>query len=85
MQFGYRTTREIVCYLKRTTELGRSAAQTLDEVIAQKVLTKLKGGPSHQNLLDQLGVLLKELPRSHGSIEAMKRDLADYGTFQAVR
>lgn len=85
MQFGYRTTREIVFYLKRTTELGRTPAQTLDEVLAQKVLTKLKGGPSQQGLLDELGVLLKDCPRSTGNIDKMKRDLADYGTFQAVR
>jgi len=83
--FGYRTTLEVLQYHKRAVELGGESDAVLDELLVQKILTKLKGEQSLAPMLEALGKALKSHQRCSELIAGLAKDLENFGTFQAVR
>jgi hypothetical protein len=75
----------VLHYHRKAIALGGDKDAVLDELLVQKVLTKLKGEQSLAPMLDALAKALKALPRCSELIARLSRDLEDFGSFQAVR
>lgn len=84
--FGYRVAGEIVRYHAfAAVKLGRASVDVIDDMLAQKVLVKLKGSHSQRQMLANLGRLLATYPRSRGIVERLAEDLDDLGSFRYGR
>ena len=85
--FGYRVADEVVRYWKFAREhvSGFSAEGTLDDLMVQKVLVKLRGAEQQRGLLMGLRGELEGLPKSTRFLDRLVRDLDEYGSFQAGR
>lgn len=85
--FGYRVAEEVVRYqafVQRHVD-GASAAATLDDLMVQKVLVKLRGAEKQRGLLTGLLQELWGLPRSMEFLNRLVHDLDEFGSFQAGR
>lgn len=84
LHFGYRVIEEIAKYV--AFALGQGLlADALDVQIEQKVLTKVRGGPEHEKMLNDLREALKDLPRSAATVDRMRNELSLYDSFQFWR
>ncbi|RKH90181.1 hypothetical protein D7Y21_07620 [Corallococcus sp. AB045] len=84
LHFGYRVIEEIAKYVAFSTGHGL-LADALDVQVEQKILTKLRGGPEHEKMLNDLFVILDGLPRSRAAVERMRSELSLYESFQFWR
>ncbi len=57
----------------------------IDDLMAQKVLVKLRGSERERKLLDQLRVILKGMKKSQSLLDRLLDDLDEFGSFQASR
>ncbi|TPG40565.1 hypothetical protein EAH79_11765 [Sphingomonas koreensis] len=84
--FGYRVAEEAVRYhafaIKHT---GVGEAAIIDDVLAQKVLVKLRGSERQRPMLTGLGGIVAGMPRSEKMIAGLTSDLDEFGSFQATR
>ncbi|CAM9288884.1 unnamed protein product [Ectocarpus sp. 12 AP-2014] len=84
--FGYRTVREALLYYKFAIEqLQADSQSTLDELLVQKFLVKLRGTEDQREMLDSLSILLAGYPRASNIISEAGKDLDSMGSFQASR
>ena len=85
--FGYRVADEVVRYRAFVQEHvdGASAGGTLDDLMVQKVLVKLRGAEQQRGLLAGLLGELEGLPRSTAFLGRLVHDLDEFGSFQAGR
>ena len=85
--FGYRVAEEVVRYQAFVQDhvAGASTDATLDDLMVQKVLVKLRGAEKQRGLLTGLRVELKDLPRSTDFLNWLLLDLDEFGSFQAGR
>lgn len=85
--FGYRVVDEVVRYRAFAKEhvAGASADKTLDDLMVQKVLVKLRGTEKQRGLLDGLLGQLAGLSRATAFLNRLVRDLDEFGSFQAER
>lgn len=83
--FGYRVAEEVVRYHAfATTILGQDADATVDELMVQKVLVKLRGAEKQRPMLTGLQKALP-LPRAAAYLGRLLNDLDEFGSFQASR
>jgi len=90
---GYRLIEEVVRYHHLRLTTGTITSETiLDEILCQKVLTKLKGSSKARGMLDELAKIFSgsnplsvKLPSCLALIEGFKTDLEEYGSFHASR
>ena len=85
--FGYRVAEEVVRYQAFVQDHvdGASADETLDDLMVQKVLVKLRGAEKQRGLLTGLLEELAGLPRSTEFLNRLVHDLDEFGSFQAGR
>ncbi|AJQ97465.1 McrB family protein [Gynuella sunshinyii] len=84
--FGYRTAREALLYHHfNTNALNRDSDDTIDEILIQKIMVKLRGSESQRNMLNRLEQLISRYPRATQAINELKNDLDEMGSFQASR
>jgi 5-methylcytosine-specific restriction enzyme B len=84
--FGYRVAEEVVRYHAfASTHFGSGAAETLDDLMVQKLLVKLRGGERQRSLLTGMAGTLEGLPRSQAYLARLTQDLNEFGSFQASR
>jgi 5-methylcytosine-specific restriction enzyme B len=84
--FGYRVAEEVVRYHAFAAEhLGSPAEETIDDLMVQKVLVKLRGAERQRPLLAELIKALDGLPRSQTFLGRLVSDLDEFGSFQASR
>lgn len=84
--FGYRVAEEIVRYHAfAAVKLGRASSDVIDDMLAQKVLVKLKGSHAQRQMLVNLGKLLAGYPRSQAIVQRLADDLDDLGSFRYGR
>ena len=84
LHFGNRVIEEIARYLTFSRTHGL-LADALDLQIEQKILTKLRGGPEHREMLDKLVKELTDMKASHTTVERMRVELGLYESFQYWR
>lgn len=86
LHFGYRTAKEFVQYLSFAMRvLSRPPADVIDELMIQKVLTRLRGSESQRSLLTQLQSLTGTFPRTQAMLERLQTELNETGSFQNSR
>lgn len=84
--FGYRVADEAVRYHAfATAQPGVGADDVLDDILAQKVLVKLRGGERQRAMLTDLAGAVGGLTRSSRLIAQLVADLDEFGSFQATR
>lgn len=84
--FGYRVAEEVVRYHAFAADhLKADAAATMDDLMVQKVLVKLRGVERQRPLLTGLQKALAPLPRSQALLSRLLLDLDEFGSFQASR
>ena len=84
--FGYRVGEEVVRYYAFAAQhLGGATSSTIDDLMVQKVLVKLRGAERQRSLLTGLAQTLSGLPRSQAFIARLTADLDEFGSFQASR
>ena len=85
--FGYRVAEEVVRYqaFVQNHVDGAPADETLDDLMVQKVLVKLRGAEKQRGLLTGLLEELAGLPRSTEFLNRLVQDLDEFGSFQAGR
>lgn len=85
--FGYRVAQEVVRYQAFVQDhvAGASTDATLDDLMVQKVLVKLRGAEKQRGLLTDLRQELEDLPRSTEFLNRLLLDLDEFGSFQAGR
>jgi hypothetical protein len=84
--FGYRIAEEVVRYHAFATHtLKQQPTETIDDLMVQKVLVKLRGTERQRNLLTGLLKALASLPRSQAFLNKLVTDLDEFGSFQASR
>ena len=85
--FGYRVAEEAVRYQAFVQDHidGASADETLDDLMVQKVLVKLRGAEKQRGLLTGLLEELEGLSRSTEFLNRLVHDLDEFGSFQAGR
>ncbi|MCL4743783.1 MAG: hypothetical protein KJZ83_00060 [Burkholderiaceae bacterium] len=84
--FGYRTAEEVLRYHAFATgTLGAQPDGTLDDLLVQKVLVKLRGSERHRPMLTELQGLLRGKPKSDQLLNRLVADLNDFGSFQVNR
>jgi 5-methylcytosine-specific restriction enzyme B len=83
--FGYRVAEEVVRYIDFATKLGVLQVEILDQMLVQKVLTKLRGTVRDKPMLDALQGLVAPDSRASNLLGRLARDLEDFGSFQASR
>ena len=85
--FGYRVVQEVVRYRAFVQDHvdDASADETLDDLMVQKVLVKLRGAEKQRGLLTGLLEELAGLPRSTEFLNRLVHDLDEFGSFQAGR
>lgn len=87
LSFGYRAIEEILRYISFAAEKQSAAEATilLDEQLNQKVLTKLRGTHEQSGMVADLKSLLAPMKLCAATIERMEQELAETGSFQAMR
>lgn len=88
LQFGYRVAEEVLRYhLFSTDTVGEPSDKVLDNLMVQKVFTKLRGSERQRPLLDELVRLLSEkgFEESDRFLKGLLNDLDEFGSFQASR
>lgn len=84
--FGYRVAEEFVRYHAFASgKLKGDAGAIIDDLMVQKVLTKLRGGEGQRALLTGLESRFVAFPRSLEFIRRLIADLDEFGSFQAAR
>ena len=84
--FGYRVAEEVVRYHAfAQSGLGASPDETMDDLMVQKVLVKLRGAEKQRRLLSELLEVLEGLPNSTEFLNHLLNDLDEFGSFQAER
>jgi hypothetical protein len=84
--FGYRVAEEIIRYdAFAARKLGRDASEVLDDMLAQKVLVKLKGSHSQREMLGNLQRILAPYQRSLSIVRRLSDDLDELGSFRYGR
>jgi MoxR-like ATPase len=84
--FGYRVAEEVVRYYAFAAQhLGGATSSTIDDLMVQKVLVKLRGAERQRPLLSGLALTLSGLSRSQAFIARLTGDLNEFGSFQASR
>ncbi len=84
--FGYRVIEEMVRYHAFDAAHVKSGADAVtDQLLAQKVLVKLRGAEKQRVLLTGLDKACAGLPRSQAFVRRLLADLDDFGSFQAMR
>ena len=84
--FGYRVAEEVVRYYAFAAEhLGAGAETTMDDLMVQKVLIKLRGTEKQRPLLTGLNRALAGMSSSQNFIARLITDLDEFGSFQANR
>ena len=85
--FGYRVAEEVVRYqaFVQAHVDGASEDATVDDLMVQKVLVKLRGTEKQRGLLTGLLGELNGLPRSTEFLNRLVDDLDEFGSFQAGR
>ncbi len=84
--FGYRVAEETVRYHAFATKhAGVGEAAVIDDVLAQKVLVKLRGSERQRKMLTSLAALVAVMPRSSRLVTRLAADLDEFGSFQATR
>jgi hypothetical protein len=84
--FGYRTAEEFIRYHHfSTSSLGRQSEAVIDEQMVQKALVKLRGAEGQRRMLEGLGRLFEEMPRSLAVVDRLMNDLNELGSFQNSR
>ena len=85
--FGYRVAEEVVRYqtFVQGHVDGASTDATLDDLMVQKVLVKLRGTEKQRGLLTGLLGELQGLARSTKFLNRLVDDLDEFGSFQAGR
>lgn len=83
--FGYRVAEEVVRYHAfATATLSQDADTTVDQLMVQKVLVKLRGAEKQRPMLTGLQKAIP-LPRSETYLARLLNDLDEFGSFQASR
>lgn len=84
--FGYRVAEEVLRYSTfAEAVLKEDPTRTIDHLMVQKVLVKLRGDERQRGLLKGLTDVLKGLPRSKDFLDRLGLDLNEYGSFRASR
>lgn len=85
--FGYRVAEEVVRYwaFVQTHVDSASTDATLDDLMVQKVLVKLRGAEKQRGLLTGLLGELAGFQRSTEFLNRLVQDLDEFGSFQAGR
>ncbi|WP_315761433.1 hypothetical protein [Bradyrhizobium sp. SZCCHNS2005] len=86
LAFGYRVIEEVIRYQSfATNRLQQDATAVVDDLMVQKVLTKLRGADRQRPLLTGLIKAFDALPRSQAFLNRLLSDLDEFGSFQASR
>jgi 5-methylcytosine-specific restriction enzyme B len=84
--FGYRVAEEFVRYHAfDQRHLKSSATEVTDQLLAQKILVRLRGTERQRTLLEGIDKACEPLPRSRALVQHLMRDLEEFGSFQAMR
>jgi 5-methylcytosine-specific restriction protein B len=84
--FGYRCVEEFIRYYAFADQhMGGARLSTMDDLMVQKVLIKLRGAEKQRALLSGLGKALAGMPRAQEYIAQLTSDLDEFGSFQATR
>jgi MoxR-like ATPase len=84
--FGYRLIEEFVRYHAFDAKhLKNAADEVSDQLLVQKVLTKLRGTERQRAMLDALDKLCDGMPKAKDYIARLLSDLDQFGSFQAMR
>jgi hypothetical protein len=84
--FGYRVAEEAVRYLTFARKaIGSDTNPLIDNLLVQKVLSKLRGSERQRGLLTQLASRLSGFPQASAHVEALLKDLDEFGSFQSRR
>lgn len=84
--FGYRLIEEFVRYHAfNALHLKSPPSDITDQLLAQKVLVKLRGSERQRTLLTHLDKVCEGLPRAQALVRKLLVDLDDFGSFQAMR
>lgn len=84
--FGYRVAKESLQYHKCASELlTQNTDQIIDELLVQKLLTKIRGAEKQRPMLEELLAYLKGHSRACSLINVMIDDLDEFGSFQTSR
>ena len=84
--FGYRVAEEVVRYHAFSQRrLGVPLDETMDYLMVQKVLVKLRGAEKQRGLLNKLCKVLDGFPQSTEFVNRLLNDLDEFGSFQAGR
>lgn len=84
--FGYRVAEEIVRYHAfASVKLGRDPREVVDDMLAQKVLVKLRGSHAQRQMLASLEKLLSGYLRSSAIVQRMANELDELGSFRYGR
>jgi len=84
--YGYRLVEEFVLYHQfATSRLGRNSADVIDEQLVQKGLVKLRGTEAERKMLEDLGRICADRPRSSVVVNRLIADLNELGSFQNSR
>jgi 5-methylcytosine-specific restriction protein B len=84
--FGYRVAKEVVHYHAFAVgTMSASPGDVTDELMVQKVLVKLRGGPGQRGLLTDLVTVLAGMKQTQEFLARLLRDLNEFGSFQATR
>lgn len=88
LSFGYRVAEEVVRYVSFASSAlagGREAQSTMDDLMVQKLLAKLRGSERQRQMLTDLRTSLAGMPQASGLLDRMLTELEDFGSFQASR
>lgn len=86
--FGYRVAEELVRYVQLANRIGsRDMREVLDDLMAQKILVRLRGTHKHRDMLLELEELFvqKSWLKSKGIVEQLTKELDEFGSFQYSR
>jgi hypothetical protein len=86
LAFGYRVIEEVIRYQAfAANRLKQDVSSSIDDLMVQKVLVKLRGSDKQRSLLTGLTKALEKLPRSQHFLNRLLADLEEFSSFQASR
>ena len=84
--FGYRVAEEVLRYWAFADQhMGGATSTTIDDLMVQKVLVRLRGAEKQRPLLTGLAQALAGLTRAKEFVVRLTSDLDEFGSFQASR
>lgn len=85
LAFGYRLTEEFLDYFMFSQRINSDLKDTIDDLMVQKILAKLRGTERQRTLLNRLAAVIKDYPRALRHIKNLQNELDEFGSFQSSR